>query len=423
MRFLLLATLLGLALLALAPQAEALERLHSYYELRDDTEALAAQYPDIAIYSEHGSSTGPLGLAIFSVDVALNITTLPEAELAALPTMYVDGAHHGNEGMASEAAFLFLQDVLERSTADPAYLTGKRLVVTPIMNTDGHLQDCRNNWNGVDLNRNYPWMWGLYGTSDTRGSCPASGTYRGPSAGSEGETQDNMALMRSLNLYAYLSGHTGSNDIVLPWKTPYESPDHEYAKVIADWTLYQRFLNESTNVSGLSYRDPSGAGESIAWGYGARGAVSVIVEVTTQQWSPIEDSTLRQELANELLMYDMAWENLLKLGGRPVVIGTGPGELTVRNDGWGAAYNLSAGGIILPRLEPGETATVDWHDSQLRYERILRNPERDVDADGVVTLEVGTPLPDIPNQPVPAVSPLAVFAVLGLAARSRIIRA
>ena len=122
-------------------------------------------------------------------------------------------------------------------------------------------------------------------------------------------------------------------------------------------------------------------------------------------------------------MYDMAWENLLKLGGRPVVIGTGPGELTVRNDGWGAAYNLSAGGIILPRLEPGETATVDWHDSQLRYERILRNPERDVDADGVATLEVGTPLPDIPNQPVPAVSPLAVFAVLGLAARSRIIRA
>ena len=111
------------------------------------------------------------------------------------------------------------------------------------------------------------------------------------------------------------------------------------------------------------------------------------------------------------------------LAGRPVVIGTGPGELTVRNDGWGTAYNLSAGGIILPRLEPGETATVDWHDSQLRYERILRNPERDVDADGVLLLEVGTPLPDVTSQPVPAISPLAVFAVLGLAARSRIIRA
>ena len=66
---------------------------------------------------------------------------------------------------------------------------------------------------------------------------------------------------------------------------------------------------------------------------------------------------------------------------------------------------------------------MDWHDSQLRYERILRNQERDMDADGVVTLEVGTPLPRLPNQPLPAVSPLAVFVVLGLAARSQIIRA
>ena len=48
---------------------------------------------------------------------------------------------------------------------------------------------------------------------------------------------------------------------------------------------------------------------------------------------------------------------------------------------------------------------------------------REVDADGGVTLEGGTPLPDILNQPVPAVSPLAVFVVLGLATRSRIIRA
>jgi len=409
-RFLLFTTLVGLALLALAPPAEALERLHTYYELRDDTEALAAQYPDIAVYSEHGSGTGPLALDIFSVDVALNITELSESERAALPTMYVDGAHHGNEGMSSEAAFLFLQDVLERTTTDPAYLAGKRLVVTPIMNTDGHLQDCRNNWNGVDLNRNYPWMWGAYGTSDTRGSCPASGTYRGPSAGSEMETQANMALMRNLNVYAYFSGHTGSNDIVLPWKITGED-----AVPIADWALYEHFLNESTNVSGLSYRDPSGAGESIAWGYGARGAISVIVEVTTMQWSPVEDSTIRQELTNELLMYDLAWENLHKFGGHLVVTDTSPGKITVRNEGWGAAYNLSAGGTTLPHLEPGETATLVWYDSQLRYERIMHVPEEPDIA--IVFLEVGIPLPDIPEQPLPFPSPLVVLAALGLAAR------
>ena len=237
-----------LCLAFVAQPSEAVEVLHNYYSMQDDTEELAGNYPDIAIYSEHASSTG-LGLEIFSVDVALNITELSEEELAALPTMYVDGVHHGNEGMSAEAAFLFLQDVLERSAADPTYLEGKRLVVTPVMNADGYLEDCRNNWNGVDLNRNYPYMWGMYGTSDTRGSCPASGTYRGPSEGSEAETQANMEMMRGMNLYVYFSGHTGSNDIVLPWKIT-----GEFAVPIADWDLYERFLNESANVSGLSYR-------------------------------------------------------------------------------------------------------------------------------------------------------------------------
>ena len=148
--------LLTIIFLAFTAQpSEAVEVLHTYNSMKDDTQELASQYPDIAIYSEHAASTG-LNLEIFSVDVALNITELSEEELKSLPTMYVDGAHHGNEGMSAEAAFLFLQDILERSHADPSYLEGKRLVVTPVMNADGYFQDCRNNWDGVDLNRNYP---------------------------------------------------------------------------------------------------------------------------------------------------------------------------------------------------------------------------------------------------------------------------
>jgi hypothetical protein len=329
--------LLTIIFLAFTAQpSEAVELLHTYDSMKEDTQELASQYPNIAIYSEHATSTG-LDLEIFSVDVALNITELSEDELKGLPTMYVDGSHHGNEGMSAEAAFLFLQDILERSNTDPTYLEGKRLVVTPIMNADGHFQDCRNNWDGVDLNRNYPYMWGMYGTSDTRGTCPASGTYRGPSEGSETETQANMELMRGMNLYVYFSGHTGSNDIVLPWKIT-----GEFAVPIADWELYGKFLNESTNVSGLTYRDPSGAGESIAWGYGARTGISVIVEVDDMQWSPIETTTIRGALTNELLMYDLAWENLELFGGHLEITDESAKSITVTNIGWGAAYNTTA---------------------------------------------------------------------------------
>ena len=365
--------LLTIIFLAFTAQpSEAVEVLHTYDSMKEDTQELANQYPDIAIYSEHASSTG-LNLEIFSVDVALNITELSEEELAALPTMYVDGVHHGNEGMSAEAAFLFLQDILERSNADPSYLEGKRLVVTPVMNADGYFQDCRNNWDGVDLNRNYPYMWGMYGTSDTRGTCPASGTYRGPSEGSETETQANMDLMRGMNLYVYFSGHTGSNDIVLPWKIT-----GEFAVPIADWELYENFLNESTNVSGLTYRDPSGAGESIAWGYGARTAVSVIVEVDTMQWLPVlPDGSIREALTNELLMYDLAWENLALFGGYLEIVDETSNSVTVMNNGWGAAYNVTAGNEIIEIIHPGEIVVINRNGNFMQYHRLLQIGEEE----------------------------------------------
>jgi hypothetical protein len=397
--------LLVIVFLAFAAQpSEAVEILHNYYSMQDDTEELASNYPNIAIYSEHASSTG-LGLEIFSVDVALNVTELSEEELAALPTMYVDGVHHGNEGMSAEAAFLFLQDVLERSAADPAYLEGKRLVVTPVMNADGYLEDCRNNWNGVDLNRNYPYMWGMYGTSDTRGSCPASGTYRGQSEGSEAETQANIELMRGMNLYVYFSGHTGSNDIVLPWKIT-----GEFAVPIADWELYENFLNESTNVSGLAYRDPSGAGESIAWGYGARTAISVIVEVDTMQWSPIlPDGSIREALTNELLMYDLAWENLELFGGHLEIVGETSNSVTMMNIGWGAAYNVTAGNGIIDKIGIGETVKLSKNSNVLKYNRLIQQGEEEGLTE--VTLNLTT-ITDTNNEATPSISFIPITASL-----------
>ncbi len=342
---LLLGVIIALPLLIGSAQGEI---LHNYYTIQEDTEELANMYPDIAIYREHGeSSLG--GLSIFSVDVALNITELSEEELRAMPTMYVDAAHHGNEQMAVEAAYFFLKEVLEKSASNPAYLEGKRLVVTPVVNADGYSIDCRNNAMGVDLNRNYPYMWGEYGTSGTPSFCPASGTYRGSSAGSEIETQANMELMSGMNMYVYLSGHTGSNDIVLPWKIT-----GEYAVEIPDWELYEQFLETSNNVSGLGYRDPSGAGESIAWGYGARTAVSVIVEVDELQWigATLEDA--RGMLDNELKMYEMVWENLTLMGGNIEIKGIENGKIALMNMGWGAAYNITYGKQIIGLVESGE---------------------------------------------------------------------
>ena len=382
-----------------AQPSEAIEVLHTYDSMKDDTQELASQYPEIAVYSEQGISPG-FDLEIFSVDVALNITELSDEELNALPTMYVDGTHHGNEGMSAEASFLFLQDVLERSTADPSYLEGKRLVVTPSVNPDGYFIDCRNNWNSVDLNRNYPYMWGMYGTSDTRGSCPASGTYRGPSEGSEIETQINMEMMRNMNLYVYFSAHTGSNDIVLPWKIT-----GEFAVPIADWELYEYFLNESTNVSGLTYRDPGGAGESIAWGYGARAALSLIVEVDNMQWSPIVSTTIRGALTNELLMYDLAWENLELIGGHLQIIDETYNTVTLQNIGWGAAYNVTAGNGIIEKVARNQIVTLSKDSTFLQYNRLIHEGE---EADLTLISMNLTSMPNPENETTPSIDFISI---------------
>ena len=52
-------TIVALAFLVFSAQpSEAVEALHTYDSMKEDTQELASQYPDIAIYSEHVISTG-----------------------------------------------------------------------------------------------------------------------------------------------------------------------------------------------------------------------------------------------------------------------------------------------------------------------------------------------------------------------------
>ncbi|MCB2200280.1 immune inhibitor A [bacterium] len=75
---------------------------------------------------------------------------------------------------------------------------------------------------GVDLNRNFPYMWGY----DDIGSSPdrSDGTYRGPEAGSEPETQAMMNFTNEREFSAVLNYHSYSNLILLPWGYTYERP-------------------------------------------------------------------------------------------------------------------------------------------------------------------------------------------------------
>ncbi|MCB2211893.1 immune inhibitor A [bacterium] len=111
----------------------------------------------------------------------------------------------------------------------------REIWLLPMYNVDGYVRNEQTDPNGggmhrknmsppdgVDLNRNYSYMWGY----DNSGSSPNqySETYRGPSPASEPETQVVMDFTNAREFAAVLNYHTYSNLIILPWGYTYERP-------------------------------------------------------------------------------------------------------------------------------------------------------------------------------------------------------
>lgn len=332
------------------------------------------------------------GLGLWFLDFAA-----PDVQKSSLPVFYLDANHHGNEQLGMEALLLFLDELADWSlTPEGAARLGEvRVVGAPMINPDGTGRNNRVNTNLVDLNRNYDYNWGLYGTSDT--ADPTGGTYRGDHALSEPESAANAALMAQLRPAVYLSMHTGSHDIVLPWRA-YDADGRALDGPMPDWAVYERYLGEIQNVSGLGYRDPSGAGESISHAYGNLGTISLIVEVDTLQSELIVDGR-PERLKEEIAIFWHTLNVLENIGGR-LLADAG----RVCNVGWGPAYNATVfqrlheheARMFASRIAPGECVEVpaleDGAPRAVRYQRTAIAAER---ARAVGALHVSGPLVDV----------------------------
>lgn len=152
------------------------------------------------------------------------------------PSIFVNGAHHGDEPTSVEFSLDYIAMLLDRG--DPrakGWLEAFDFWFVPVVNPDGlhaHLEVTTDagrkngrqtdkapeqSWaDGVDLNRNYPFRWGALGEKGSR-SQPASYYYRGPSAGSEPETRAMMTLARREHFAASLTYHTGTVALLAPY--------------------------------------------------------------------------------------------------------------------------------------------------------------------------------------------------------------
>ena len=226
------------AVTALPPPG--LGAFHDHAELSAALQGLAATYPSLATLTTLGNSVQ--GRALWSL-------TLRAHADDAKPWVLFDGAHHGDEVIASEILYRYAEQLVQEYPATArsrAILEHVNVVLVPMVNPDGvslahtatNYADARKNAHGVDLNRNYAGTWGLPGASGN----PGDATYRGPSPASEPETQALQSLMASRNWTFYSSLHSGAEMVLWPlgWTT---TPPAEEA-------MYDRLGDELTALTG-----------------------------------------------------------------------------------------------------------------------------------------------------------------------------
>ena len=173
------------------------DKYFNYDEAINFMDSLRSAYPNLVKIDSIGYTHQ--GRAIWCAKIAADVTIDNPDKPGAL---FV-GLHHSNELASMDAVLRFMEYLLTEQARDNATITsllsGRQLWFIPVLNPDGlaHVhatqnifwrKNARNNGGGsfgVDLNRNYGYMW------DSEGSTTDSSkwNYRGPAPFSEPETQ------------------------------------------------------------------------------------------------------------------------------------------------------------------------------------------------------------------------------------------
>ena len=262
---------------------------HSYVELEQDLLALQDSYPHIASLSVIGQSLE--GRNIYALKISDNVL-LDENEAEVI----FIGCHHAREWISVEIPYLLAKHLVENYSTDTQVkdlVDQSEIWIVPLLNPDGlqysihfyrywrkNRRDNGDGTYGVDLNRNYDYMWGY----DNEGSSPYTGSdvYRGPSPFSEPETRAIRDLFAQRNFQALITYHNYSQVILYSWGyTDLPAPDDALLEQIA-----AEMSARIQAVNGTFY-DYGQAGESLYltngdttdWSYGVYGIPSYTIEL------------------------------------------------------------------------------------------------------------------------------------------------
>ena len=226
------------------------------------------------------------------------------------PEVLYTALHHAREPAGVMQMLFYMYYLLENYDNDPfihSLVDNTEMYFVPVVNPDGYVYNQTTNPNGggmwrknrrnngtgsygVDLNRNYGYMWGY----DNSGSSPNPDdeTYRGTAGFSEPEIAAIRDFCESHEIVNALNYHTYANELLYPWGyTPELCPDdnifHAHANLM---TQDNHYVYGPSNITIYATN-----GSSDDWMYGEQTTKDKIFAFTPECggdgdgfWCPID---------------------------------------------------------------------------------------------------------------------------------------
>jgi murein tripeptide amidase MpaA len=280
------------------PKPLAATVYHSFDEMEAELNQIVLDHPSITKMESIGTTYE--GRNIWAVKVSDN----PDVEEDE-PEVVFNAMHHAREWMTMEVVLYilnYLTDNYGTNSTITSIVNNRQIWLIPCVNPDGRVYDSaeddptnhRNQpsgWRknrvdhgegarGVDLNRNYGYMWGGTGARES----PFSSTYRGPDPFSELETQAIRDFVMEHDFVFSVSYHSSGQLILYPWGYTYNAPEDEDLFIEVSQGMADRITNKAdspypgyTPQQGAELYPTSGSDDD--WLYGELGIFSFTIEL------------------------------------------------------------------------------------------------------------------------------------------------
>ena len=346
--------------------------IYPYYPIVvAEVQRLANLHPDIVRLHEAGTSEAGLTLWMLEIGDFTRDTEPDFVPWADRESIWIDGGTHSNEYSGVYFVLAVAQYLIESYGQDDLatfVVENRHTWIMPMVNPDGSHLMGRLNANLVNINRNYPVIWGGEGTDDLLNN-------PGPEPASEVETRVNIDWFERVQPDYYASIHCCGNLWLFPYgEDGYDPPDVDMMNRVCDEAFPPEIREDCGPIWSTIY---PASGSSVDTAYEHTGGVSFGFEMSGRSnlagpWG--EPVTFEEVFAQEAESWQgirHALEHVERYGGHPVIDAIRSDDrglhVTVRNDGLGPleagflTYHeagLTFGKAPLPVLAPEETVTV-----------------------------------------------------------------